>query len=510
MSLWHDLENTSGLHSGLGWLIVIFCAAAAAVMLALPTDRTRVRAAIVLFIIGILGLLLATVLPPNIYYTCTCIIALLAMSVAVVTMTGVLIFDVLLSALNAKPPEILCDLILAAAYVAAALILLGHIGSANALAAVFTTGTIITAAVGFALQDTLANVIGGVTLQLERTIGVGDWIKVNELVGEVKAIRWRQTSIETRNWDTVVIPNNTLMKSNVIVLGRRAGSPRQHRQYVYFNVDYRYPPTTVIATVNEAISAGPLDNVASEPAAHCLLLDFKDSYGSYAVRYWLTDLNPDEITDSLVRCRIVFALKRQGISVAIPAYRTFQTEEGAQKSERIVAENMARRIRALSHVDLFAPLTDDEKTFLGHRLLDSPFATGEVMARQGDESPCMYLIVKGRAEVRLALEGGSPSSALAELGEGQFFGEMGLMTGDPRSASVTAISDVTCLRLDKDDFREVLRRRPEIAEAISQILATRRGELELVRDRLHGEAMKDRSKSAQNDLLQRIRKFFHL
>jgi CRP-like cAMP-binding protein len=122
----------------------------------------------------------------------------------------------------------------------------------------------------------------------------------------------------------------------------------------------------------------------------------------------------------------------------------------------------------------------------------------------------MYLLVKGRAEVRLALEGGSPSSALAELGEGQFFGEMGLMTGDPRSASVTAISDVTCLRLDKDDFREVLRRRPEIAEAISQILATRRGELELVRDRLHGEAMKDRSKSAQNDLLQRIRKFFHL
>jgi small-conductance mechanosensitive channel len=110
--------------------------------------------------------------------------------------------------------------------------------------------------------------MGGMAIQMERTIAVGDWIKVNDNVGVVKEIRWRQTSIETRNWDTVVIPNGVLMKSSVVVWAGARGRPRQHRQYVYFNVDYRYPPTEVIAAVNSAVAADPLPNVAAEPAPH--------------------------------------------------------------------------------------------------------------------------------------------------------------------------------------------------------------------------------------------------
>ena len=87
--------------------------------------------------------------------------------------------------------------------------------------------------------------MGGLALQTERTINVGDWVRIDQHEGQVIEIRWRQTSIETRNWDTVVIPNSYLMKSEVMVLGRRTNAPRQHRQWVYFNIDFRFAPPVI-------------------------------------------------------------------------------------------------------------------------------------------------------------------------------------------------------------------------------------------------------------------------
>jgi len=500
---------------GLLWLTACFCAACVVVAIFLPGDRNRVRASVIIFGLSILGLLLAALIPnsvdtegmdKNVYFHWTKIISLFLLSAAIVTISGAVVFDILLPAVKARPATILCELILAFVYIAAALLLLWH-AKVN-VTGVVATSAVVTAAIGLSLQGTLSNVMGGVAIQLDRTIAVGDWIHVGDSTGVVKEIRWRQTSIETRNGDTVLVPNGMLVSGNVAVLGKRSGSPRQHRQYVHFNVDYRFPPTQVIAAINEALTTETIANVSSTPAPHCLLLDFKDSYGGYAVRYWLTDLWQDESTDSLIRCRVVFALKRRGISIAIPAYRTFQTEEDQERRRRIMNEDLDRRLAALSRVDIFSTLNDEERKCLAARLRVCPFAGGESMTRQGEDSPCLFIITLGDAEVRVAVDGHWQQKAVAHLKAGEFFGEMGLLTGDVRSASVIAMSDVSCLRLDKEDFVDVLQRRPEIAESISQILAQRRMELEAARDHLTGEAQRERLKKTQGDLLQRIRKFF--
>src|SRR5439155_5677380 len=138
---------------------------------------------------------------------------------------------------------ILRDTLLGISYVVVALTLLGRHGVD--LSGIVATSAVVTAVIGFSLQDTLGNVMGGVALQMEQSIGVGDWVRIGEVEGLVREIRWRQTSIETRNWDTVVIPNSQLMKSQVTVLGRRSGQPRQHRMSVPFNVDFRHDPGSV-------------------------------------------------------------------------------------------------------------------------------------------------------------------------------------------------------------------------------------------------------------------------
>ena len=112
--------------------------------------------------------------------------------------------------------------------------------------------------------------------------------------------------------------------------------------------------------------------------------------------------------------------------------------------------------------------------------------------------------------MRVSVAGNQLSEKVASLGAGEFFGEMGLMTGEPRTATVIALTDVECYRLDKDAFKETLQSRPEIAEDISAILARRRVELEAAREDLDEEAKRKRMDYHQGDLLRRIKNFFIL
>jgi small-conductance mechanosensitive channel/CRP-like cAMP-binding protein len=425
---------------------------------------------------------------------------------ALVNVAAVVVFELLLGPLRLKPPRIMRDLLLALAYVVVGITILSR---DTDLTGIVATSAVLTAVIGLSFQDTLGNMMGGMALQMERAISVGDWIRIDSQEGMVKEIRWRHTAIETRNWDTIVIPNSAMMKSQVIVLGRRTGQPRQHRQWVYFNVDFRYSPTEVIDLVETALRAEPIANVAIEPPPNCVLMDFKESFCSYAVRYWVTDLAVDDPTNSVVRTRIYSALRRAGIPLSIPAHALFITEEEQSRMERKRDEQIGERANALQRVDLFRTLTDEERRALAERLRLAPFVRGEAMTRQGAEAHWLYLITKGDAEVRVSVDGKS-SERVATLKAGEFFGEMGMMTGEPRSATVIALSDVECYRVDKAAFHDILRSRPEIAEDASEVLARRRVELDAAREGLNEEAKRTRMRHHQGALLQRIRKFFAL
>src|SRR5207244_10507503 len=151
----------------------------------------------------------------------------------------------------------------------------------------------------------------------------------------------------------------------------------------------------------------------------------------------------------------------------IPAHALFVTEEEQSRVERKRAENMEERAAALKEVELFRTLTDEERRSLATRLRFAPFVRGEAMTRQGAEAHWLYLITKGKAEVRVSVDGDRVSEKVATLDTGDFFGEMGLMTGELRTATVIALSDIECYRLDREAFKETLQSRPEIAEDIS-------------------------------------------
>jgi small-conductance mechanosensitive channel/CRP-like cAMP-binding protein len=510
MTWWQNTERAAGMPGAFHWLIVGFIVAAALLCYLQPAERLRIRNALILFGVASAGLVAAGAIFPTspaagtVYLTLRGA-ALFMLAVAIINVASVFVFAVVLRPAHLEPPRIAQDLLLGLTYIVIAIMLLSRSGID--LRGIIATSAVITAVIGFSLQDTLGNVMGGMALQMERTIRPGDWIRIDDLEGRVKEIRWRQTSVETRNWDTIVIPNSQLMKTKVTLVGRRSASPVQHRQWVYFAVDLKQSPTRVIETVETALRAEPIPCVATTPEIHCLITDYKNGDGIYAVRYWLTDLSQPDPTDSLIRARIYAALQRADIPLSIPTQSIRLTDE-KETFERRESEEMQRRVDALSKVELFEPLTPDEKRELAAGMIDAPFIKGEALTRQGAEAHWLYIIRQGEANVRVAVDG--INQEVASLGAGDYFGEMGMMTGEPRTTTVIAKNDVKCYRLGKDAFQAVLQRRPELVEGLSKTLARRRIELETVRGEASEEALRERLHKTQGAFLHRIRKFFAL
>jgi CRP-like cAMP-binding protein len=328
--------------------------------------------------------------------------------------------------------------------------------------------------------------------------------------GQVKKVRWRHTVIETRDSDTLIVPNSVLIGQTIKVLGRREGRPTQHRMHVYFNVDHRFAPGEVVRVVSEALTAASIAAVSQRPPPDVVCLDLarenRDSYCYYAVRYHLLDLDRDESTSSAVRERIYAALQRAQIPLALPAKTIFLNQE-EQKAERRRQKALDAMREALRGVDLFAQLSGEELDRLADSAKLAPFVAGEVVTRQGANANWLYVLVKGEVEVLVA-KGDGIERHVALLKAPSFFGEMALVTGAPREATVIARDDVQCLRVDKDDFREVLAGRPELAQEISTILAQRRVELESARENLDAAARSQRVQSERKRILAAIRDFF--
>jgi small-conductance mechanosensitive channel/CRP-like cAMP-binding protein len=432
-------------------------------------------------------------------------------SISIATFAGIIIalailFDGLMRLVRVELPRIVQDVVAAGSFVLGALFLLPAWG-VN-LGGLIATSAVLTAVIGFSLQDTLGNLMGGMTLQMEKSVRPGDWIQIGDKVGRVRDVRWRHTSIETRDWETVVVPNSWLAKNQFMVLGRRAGQPVQLRRKVHFDVDYRFSPTDVIRTVQEALRRTPIEGVADEPLPDCVHLDMRESFNSYAARYYLMDLGRDEPVDSAVRTRVFFALRRAGLPLAMQAHAVFMTSDSDERRQRKERDRDQTRAAVLRGAELFRDLSQEEIDRLAGALRYAPYSAAETLTRQGTEGHDLYFVHQGEVSVRVGH--GGAEREVATLGPGSFFGERSLMTGELRSATTVARTDVECYRLAKADLEVVLKDRPELADALADTLARRQGELSAHREDLSREAQETQIASEKRRIVGKIRSFFGL
>ncbi len=495
------------LHSEVGWLTLLAFALAALLLRFRPLERSVYLNTLWLFLIGVFGQAASVpleILAPDAASAVHTIFRIIS-AVVLIRLAGFAFFRLLLPLMGRAMPRIVEDVVIFVLYLIYGLAQLR--GAGVDLSSIVTTSAILTAVIAFAMQDTLGNLLGGLSIQLDNTVQVGDWVRIDDLAGQVRDIRWRSTLIETRNWETIVIPNSAIMKGRVAILGRREGQPLQWRRGLRFMVDPSVPPARVIAMVNEEMSDLPIANVAQSPPPNTVLHGFIAGNLEYELRYYLTDLLEDEGTDSMVRVHLFASLQRAGIRIAEEQRTVHAVSRDEAHADLVRKRELGRRLELLRQVDLFTVLSEDEMNELGERLQYAPFARGDVITKQGNIAHWLYIIMFGEVDVRYEPPNAAPQT-VSTLRAGQFFGEMALLTGDARSATVVAKTDVECYRLDGKSFQGLLLGRPEIAEGIARVIASRRPELEKVREVYTTQPMQVPSEQA--DLLSRIRRFFGL
>lgn len=433
--------------------------------------------------------------------------ALLIAGIATLSMLGTLIFRAILPAIGFTPPRILQDVSVAMIHLAWGIFCLQAYGVS--VAGILTTSAVLTAVIGFSMQDTLGNILAGLAIQTDHSIRVGDFIMLDNTFGCVVETRWRYTAIQTPNWETMIIPNSVLMKNKFSVLGRRIGEPVQWRRWIYFNVDYKHSPAKVIEVVEKGLRSAEILYVAKNPPIHCLFIDYSDSFAKYAVRYWCTNLFIESPTDSEIRVHLYAALQRAGINLATPTQSVLLTQDTMERRARKSEEAEQERVIELHKLELFRSLHDKELHRLAQHLKPAPFVKGDIVTRQGSKAHHLYIIASGHVDV--IVEGADhQSTKVADLGPGQFFGEIGLLTGEPRVATVIATTPVQTYRLDKDALEGVMKERPAIAEELSHALAQRQTELNTILHSLDSESKTRRLAKDQSDILGKIKNFFSL
>jgi small-conductance mechanosensitive channel/CRP-like cAMP-binding protein len=357
-----------------------------------------------------------------------------------------------------------------------------------------TTSAVGAVVVGFALQDTLGNLFAGLAIQIEKPYRVGQWIAIGDREGQVQEITWRATKLLTKAGQFLIVPNGIMSKEAILNYSEPS---LPTRLTIEVGVSYLTAPNITRAAVLEALDRCPL--VLKSPPPSVLLHDFGGSALIYHVWFWIGDYALELEARDQVRSSIWYTFRRKNIEIPYPIQIEYSKEELPLRSEGDVLAAAAQ----LGAIDLFASLPQDARIALSRGSAEQMFAAGEPIVRQGHAGRSMYVVLSGRARVELEPSG----QEVAVIDSGGFFGEMSMLTGDPRTATVRAVDDVRVLEITADRFRDVALERPGLVEQISTVISARRAGLDQARE---AAASAVAVATAPRTLFKRIQQFLRL
>jgi small-conductance mechanosensitive channel/CRP-like cAMP-binding protein len=362
------------------------------------------------------------------------------------------------------------------------------------------TSAVVGAVVGLALQDTLGNLFAGIALHSEAPVHVGDWVRVGDRDGRVEQVSWRAMRMRTWDGDTLTVPNNEVARHAVL----NYSHPRApHSRVIGIGVNYHTPPNRVISVLRKV-----LDQVGLpvEPPSTVRVVGYHESAIHYEVRYYFGGYEDYRRLESELYRLIWYHFRRHGIEIPFPVRDVFLHRAApAVQSRETPAERLERALRT---VDLFRPLSDDELRRVMARSRPLHYAAGERVIEEGSPGDSFFIIDQGQVLVSKRM--GGANREIARLMEGQFFGEMALLTGERRSATIEAATDVDLFMIDKPAFQDILAANPTIAVDISTLLSERREALTQAEDDLTAPLLTSGAGELKNDILGRIRAYFGL
>lgn len=395
-------------------------------------------------------------------------------------------------------PRLLVDLVGALIYLLALALVGEWHFRADVMTGALATSGLLVAVIGFAVRDVIADVFSGVTAQLERPYAIGDWIEFQGKIGQVVEVSWRATRLVTQEEVTVVVPNGLLARQPFL----NYSLPRRHfRDTLKVRLDPAVPAVRARRILLAA--ARSADGVRNDPPPDIRLIEFDRQAAVYHVRFWVDDYRSLQATKDAVAGAVLDHLDKAGLGFAREGNDIVLHRDATGASGRQGPEQILRRI------ELFDVLEDRDIADLVGGLRMRRAAAGEAIVREGEAGSSLFVLTEGLLEVE-ARDAQGDSRPVARLSPGGVFGEISLLTGQPRSATVIARTDAVLYEITADSFMPVLQRRPALAEELSVIVAGRLSRNAALAQVEPGETPQEAERPLANRILGRMRGFFRL
>lgn len=358
----------------------------------------------------------------------------------------------LLAKKNFKPSPIIGDITKIIIFVIALMFTLRVVFDVN-LAAILTPSAILTAIIGLSMQDTIGNLISGLILQIEKPFETGDWIEAEGVKGEVMEINWRYTKIRTVEDAYVIIPNNNISKDKVINFSK---PEKALNQVLTIGVAYGISPLKVKSTISDVINRNK--NIKLK---NIFLKEYGDSSINYEILITITGFDQIRATRDEIFSGIWYEFKSKGIEIPFPIRTVIM------KNSDEPAPNYSEILSKIKSSELFSELNDETlMEFLDYGMIKK-YQQEDTVIKENDLGNTMFFIIEGEFVVE------KDGKVITEIKNGDFFGEMSLLTGDKRSATVKSKSQGLLIEIDREAFRLLIERDKKIIKKIKEVFEKR-------------------------------------
>lgn len=392
-----------------------------------------------------------------------------------------------------EPPGFLRDTIRLVVYLLVGVISLRVVFNVN-LSAVVTTTTVLTAMVAFALQNSLTNALSGFAIQGERLLGRKNWIAIREknIFGEIVNVGFRYTTLRNPDNNLILVPNSTIIH-NIVTIHGTDNSDERPAVLLEVALEYSLPPETARELLLTVLSDEPMVLSSPEPAVR--LYSLGDSSVVYQLKFWIENPGQKVPTADRIYTQVWYAITRAGHSFPFP-HRQLVTQE-LRPSFSFSRELVLRELR---QTELFHGLVPEQLERLAEIVPVRVYGPNEVVVRQGESGSSLFIVLKGCLTVSVN------DAQVGTLEEDACFGEMSLLTGAPRAATVRAVREVWLAEVTKELMEPLLRENPPVMETLSALLAER--EQRNISAALPGEIQA--APPGRSEYLKRLKSFFRL
>jgi branched-chain amino acid transport system substrate-binding protein len=359
---------------------------------------------------------------------------------------------------------------------------------------------------GLALQVNISNIFSGIAINLERPFRVGDWVKIGDYKeGKVIDINWRTTRIMTRD-DTIISISNSRASESAI---ENFSFPDDaYYQYFTVHVDPSQPPDRVKKVLLDAALAA--EGVEKDPMPSTRFLGLtagmtgqSESWAAnYLISVYVRDYGKKFAHNESVWNSVWSQLRRAGIKHVMTRQEMHMVVEGIRPRKALPP---SKSFAVLEEMEIFQPFPHEAKVYLAQNMKRYHFYPAECIVQQGEEGNSLFIIEEGVVSIRVQFDAQQRAVEVARMGAGNFFGEMALLTGEKRTASIFALTETYLYEITKDDIAPLIEKEPRISRLLSDILTKRKMSTEA---RKPGEEMGFDKATLATQIFNKIQTFF--